>query len=213
MRERKASQPTRSKAEKLSDYEFLTPLFLRGKRFSEMVTELQEVRDYHVSYNMVWGDMNQIFKVWKAERLKLFPNALEIQLKKLEKMETICWEQFEKSKTAKTRTVQKEKSNVLKKDKTKGKEIVIDITQRQQEKHVTESVGDGAWLDKIFRCWEMKADLMNLKDMGSSSGSDNEPQVAELIFVTRSRKNDPEYTEAIEVKDDNEDITQKLLQS
>lgn len=210
MKQKNGAGFQRKADQRLIDCDFITPLFLKGQTFVQIALSLQEVRDYPVGYAMVRGDVVRIMKEWKKERANMIPAALELQLRKLERMEAVCWEQYERSKQSKTRTVQKEKSLF---DKKAGK-AMDDLTQRQGEKHVTENIGDGQWLDKIFRCWEMQSELLDLKGMGKPGGGGEVlPAVGELIFVTRSRKNNPQYDDAIEVTDDDIDITQKLLHS
>lgn len=209
MKEKRGGAPQRKAEERLKDYEFIVPLFLKGMRFGEIATLLQEVRDYPVDHQKVRKDMLQVMKGWKEERAKMIPAALEVQLRKLEKMESTCWEQFEKSKLSKVKTVAKERSIY---DKKKS-ERVGDLTNQQAERHVTENIGDGQWLDRVFRCWEMQADLLDLKNMDRGDSGDNSPDVTELIFITRTRKNNNQFTEAIEIRDTDDGITQKLLQS
>ena len=211
MKEKRGGGPIRKVEEKLIDYEFITPLFLKGKRFFEIATELQAVRDYPVNDRMVRHDIQQIMKGWKAERANMIPAAMEIQLRKLERMEATCWEQFEKSKTAKVKTVAKERSIYDKKTKAR----VGDLTNQQAERHVTENIGDGQWLDRVFRCWEMQAELLDLKGMGQggAGGGTDEPAVTELVFITRTRKNNTQFTDAIEIQETDDGINQKLLQS
>lgn len=210
MKDKRGGVPIRKVEERLKDYDFIVPLFLKGRRFGEIATALQEIRKYPVDYKMVYKDMQQIMKGWKEERAKLMPAALEVQLRKLERMEATCWEQFEKSKTAKTKKVQKERSIFDKKTQKR----VGDLTHQQAEMHVTENIGDGQWLDRIFHCWEMQAELTDMKNMyQGGGGGTTEPFVTELVFLTRTRKNNDQYTEAIEVPDDPGTIAQKLIQS
>lgn len=210
MKEKWGGAPIRTKQERLIDYEFIVPLFLKGMRFGEIATQLETVRNYTVNYEMVRNDLKQIMKGWKEERSKLIPAAMEIQLRKLEKMEATCWEQFEKSKTAKVKTVAKERSIYDKKTKAR----VGDLTNQQAERHVTENIGDGQWLDRVFRCWEMQSDLLGLKEMNQGGGGGiEETVVTELVFVTRTRKNNTQFTDAIEVTETDNEIGQKLLQS
>ena len=213
MKEKRGGAPTRSKEEKLIDLEFITPLFLKGLRYTEIAVALQAVREYPVNYKTIIYDVSQLLKIWKAERSKLIPEVLEIQLRKLEKMEVICWEQYEKSKQPKIRTVQKQK-DLHHKAKPNEKKKEDELMQRISEKHTTEMIGDGQWLDRIFRCWEMQAELLDLKSFDKGGPKENQLPILQPIFMTRARKNNPQYEDAIEVTDNNVgDINQKLLQA
>lgn len=208
--EKRTRVATRKKEDRLLDFEFIVPLFLKGQRFGEIAIALQAVRNYPVNIKMIYRDIEQILKGWKEERANLIPAAMEIQLRKLEKMEAVCWEQYEKSKTAKTRNVQKERSVFDK----KANKTLDNLTLRQAEKHVTENIGDGQWLDRIFKCWEMQAELLDLKGNKGGGDDDNDaPAVTELVFITRTRKNNEQFTDAIEIPEEDGSGIQKLIQS
>lgn len=209
MKEKRGGVPSRKVEEKRKDYDFIVPLFLKGKGFAEIAEILKPEREYNVDAQMIRRDIGQVLKQWKEERASLIPAALEIQLRKLEKMEAVCWEQFEKSKQTKTRDVDKQRAIFDKETKKQ----VGDMLLREKQKHTTVSIGDGQWLDKIFKCWEMQADLLQLKNFVQPSNDDDNPAVGELVFMTRSRKNNSQFTDAIEVQDEDSNGIQKLLQS
>lgn len=213
MEEKRGGEPKRTAQEIFEDRNFIVPLFLQGVKFGDITAKLQELRTYPVDYKSVYRDMQQVIKGWKAERAKLMPAAFELQMRKLEKMEATCWEQFEKSKQAKTRTVQKERSVF---DKKQNKTL-DNLTFRQGEKHITETIGDGQWMDRIIRIWEMQAELLDLKNLANPAGGGDAgvtPVMTEVVFITRTRKANSQFTEAIEIKGPEEDgITQKLIQS
>lgn len=208
MRKKNEGKPTRNAEDKLKDLDFIVPLFLKGMRFGEIAETLQAEREYKVDYKVVYRDIGHLLKIWKEERAKLIPAALEIQLRKLERMEAVCWEQFEKSKQAKTKDIDKQRAIFDKKTKKQ----VGDMVFREGQKHTTVSIGDGSWLDKIFKCWEMQADLLQLKNVPPPANDDVAP-IGELVFLTVSRKQRKEYTEAIEVPEEDGNNIQKLIQS
>lgn len=200
----------RTKPQRLEDLNLVMPLFLKGKSFSEIATIMKPGRDYRVTYESVYADIQFVLKQWRKERTAMIDHQMDVDLKKIDHLEAVYWSSWEKSCQNKVKTVQKEKS-IFDKKKQKTAE---DFTNRQSEKHVTEFVGDKQWLDGVQWCIQQRAALLQYKKAappGSEEGG-NIHEVRDVIFVTRTRRNNDQFTEAIEVGESGEDL-QKLIQS
>lgn len=207
--EKKIRLPKRSKGQRLDDLRFVMPLFLQGKGFSEIAIQMKPGREYRVDYYTVYEDVQTVLSEWRKERIAMVDSQMEIDLKKIDHLECIYWESWEKSKAAKVKTVQKERSIF---DKKQNKKF-DDLTNRQSEKHVTEYVGDKQWLDGVQWCIQQRASLLQYKKVTPPGAEEVNPVAREVVFITRSRKNNDQFTEAIEVPDESGDGIQKLIQS
>lgn len=208
MEKKRGVVPKRKKQEITVDYNFIMPLFLKGKGFAEIANILAPLREYRVDLKTVWADVQNVLKKWQSERTEMIDHQMEIDLRKIDNLEAVYWESWEKSKQAKVKTVQKERSLFDK----KKKKTLDDFTNRQSEKHVTEYVGDKQWLDGVQWCIQQRAALLQYKKVPAPGSEDVAPVVGEVVFLTRSRKNNDQFTEAIEIPDTDAGL-QKLIQS
>lgn len=193
------------------DLDFIAPLFLKEIRHGEIATQLQALREYRVTTESVYHDIRKLLVIWKDDRANLITSVLEIHLRKLENMERIAWEQFEKSKQSKIKTVQKERSVF---DKKKNKAL-DNLTNRQHERHVIEGIGDVQWFDRAMQCVKMQAEILGFKNIAVTIPTEAVAPIGDLVFLTRTRKKNSQFTEAVEVPEEDQDGTgiQKLLQS
>lgn len=206
MDQKRGGVPKRKKAQILEDYKFIIPLFLKGKGVTEIAGLLGKEREYRVAPQTVWGDINQILKEWQKERMDMIDSQMMIDLKKIDQLEVTYWESWEESKKSKVKTVQKERSIYDKKKKAR----VGDLTNQQAEKHTTEFVGDKKWLEGVQWCIMQRAELLRYKHVQSAGAEDAIPAARDVVFVTRTRKND-HIQEAIEITGTPDDGLPKLL--
>lgn len=209
MEEKRGGVPKRKVGEKEADINFIIPLFLKGKGLAEIVGKLQALREYPVTYASVYRDIGKELKRWQKERTDMIDVQMDVDLKKIDRLEATYWDAWEQSCKAKVKTIAKERSIYDK----KKKERIGDLTAQEAQKHVTETVGDKKWLEGVQWCIEQRAKLLQYSKNTPQAPIDDAAVVGELVFVTRSRKNNVEYTDAIEVKETDGDIGQKLLQS
>lgn len=209
MGKKRGGEPKRNREERQQDLNFIMPLFLKGVGFVDIAKNLNAVREYKVRHEVIVKDVQYVLKQWRKERINMVDSQMEIDLKKIDHLESVYWESWGKSKAAKIKTVQKERSLFDKKQK----KTVDDYTNRQSEKHVTEYVGDKQWLDGVQWCIQQRAALLQYKKITPPGAEEVIPTARDVIFITRSRKNNDQFTDAVEVSDDTagNDI-QKLIQ-
>lgn len=215
MEEKRGGAPTRSKAQREQDLNFIAPLLIDGLPYYKIAEKLTEIRDYPVSGYMVYTDVKKLMDHWKKERLSLVDKYKFLMIERAEKMWAIACENWEKSKSGKIRTVQKQKKYKGTPKTIKGKKAEDDTILQESQRIHDESIGDPAWYGAMMSAWKLLYDCLDLKKAGRGidSTEDNEPIPAarDVVFVTKTRRN-AEYADAVEVNDD-QDINTKLLQS
>lgn len=198
MEPKRGGGPKRKKEQIPVDQNFIMPLFLKGKGFNDIAAILAPLREYRVDYQTVYTDVQKVLKQWQEERMSMIDQQMNIDLKKIDQLEAVYWESWEKSKQAKVKTVQKEKSVFDKKNQKR----LGDLTAQEAQRHVTEYVGDKQWLDGVQWCIMQRAELLRYKHVKPAGVDDVIPVAFDVVFTTRSRKND-HIQEAIEIHENN----------
>ena len=70
----------------------------KGKTYREIAKELSEKNGYSISYVQIWHDINDALIAWKRENLENIDAYIARDLARLEQIEAIVLQNFEKSK-------------------------------------------------------------------------------------------------------------------
>ena len=70
----------------------------KGKTYREIAKELSEKNGYNISYVQIWHDINDALIAWKRENLENIDAYIARDLARLEQIEAIVLQNFEKSK-------------------------------------------------------------------------------------------------------------------
>lgn len=138
-----------------ADKRFCADLFVKGYSYRQIAERLNEYNrenglTYEVSYKTVFTDINQVLAEWKKERFECIDNYIQLELRKLDKIETELWQAWENSKGSKRKT------------KIKGGNIKDGITQGGElaERTLETTDGDPRYLDLLLKVQERRAKLL-----------------------------------------------------
>ena len=70
----------------------------KGKTYREIAKELSEKNGYNISYVQIWHDINDALIAWKRENMENIDAYIARDLARLEQIEAIVLQNFEKSK-------------------------------------------------------------------------------------------------------------------
>ena len=70
----------------------------KGKTYREIAKELSEKNGYSISYVQIWHDINDALIAWKRENMENIDAYIARDLARLEQIEAIVLQNFEKSK-------------------------------------------------------------------------------------------------------------------
>lgn len=151
----KRSAGKRTVEQREADKVFCTDLFVKGYAYREIATKLNEHNrqkglTYELSYKTIFMDINQVLIEWKKERFREVDNYIQVELRKLDKMEVELWEAWEKSKSGKRKT--KIAGGKIEDGQIKGG----DLDSRQLE----DTNGDPRYLDLLLKVQERRAKLL-----------------------------------------------------
>lgn len=146
----------RRKEQKERDRAFIATLFVKNYSLLEMAERLHQYTteagdDYKLTPQQIWYDCKQILIEWKKTRLKDIDDYIDIELKKLDRIENELWLAWEKSKTGKYRK------------KIKGGELSADgqvSGGKLKEQVLEETSGNSKYLDLILDVMERRAKLL-----------------------------------------------------
>lgn len=150
----------------------ITDLFVKNTPLREITIKVNERSreqgfGYEISLEQVFYDVKKILAEWKKDRHEMIDNMVEIELAKLDKIETECWVAFEGSKNGKLKT--RIEGGIVLPDGSISKGNVIDRT-------IETSVGDVRFLDRIQACIEKRIEILGLskpKKIQLSNDPDN----------------------------------------
>lgn len=138
-----------------ADKRFCAELFVKGYAYRVIADRLNEFNhdnglEYSVTYKTVYMDIQQVLIDWKKERFKDIDNYMQLELKKLDKIEVELWQAWENSKGSKRKT------------KIKGGEINNQIASGGElaERTLETTDGDPRYLDLLLKVQERRAKLL-----------------------------------------------------
>lgn len=138
-----------------ADKRFCADLFVKGYTYRDIADRLNEYNrenglTYEVTYKTVFYDINQVLVEWKKERFDKIDNYIQLELRKLDKMEVELWSAWESSKGSKRKT--KIKGGTINNGATTGGELA--------ERTLETINGDPRYLDLLLKVQERRAKLL-----------------------------------------------------
>jgi len=147
----------RSDYQKESDRVFIANLLVKCFVIREIARQLNEKnkiegRGYTLSFQQVHSDIKLIYAEWKEQKMEFIDSKMEHETAKLDKIESECWEAWERSKEGKRKTV------------IEGGEIVAGQMSggSLKEREIETTFGDTKFLDIIQKCMDRRAALLGL---------------------------------------------------
>lgn len=176
--------PKRSKSQLEEDRRFISEKFVQSytlKEITSMLNDRNRDKKYTLTFQQVHYDIKLILQGWYEERTDLIDNYIELEIKKLNKIEQECWEAWEASKVSKS--------------KSKINDAVIDQQGnirggRVSERQIEESHGDPRYLDMIQTCIDKRLKLLGLYKQTIRVEGD-------IDFTTASKMSDEELDDEI----------------
>lgn len=138
-----------------ADKRFCADLFVKGYAYRVIADRLNEYNhenglEYSVTYKTVFMDIQQVLSEWKKERFKDIDNYMQLELKKLDKMEIELWDAWEKSKSAKRKT--KIIGGSISDNSISGGTL--------DSRQIEDNNGDPRYLDLLLKVQERRAKLL-----------------------------------------------------
>lgn len=138
-----------------ADKRFCADLFVKGYAYRVIADRLNEYNhenglEYSVTYKTVFMDIQQVLAEWKKERFKDIDNYMQLELKKLDKMEIELWDAWEKSKSAKRKT--KIIGGSISDNSISGGTL--------DSRQIEDNNGDPRYLDLLLKVQERRAKLL-----------------------------------------------------
>lgn len=138
-----------------ADKRFCAELFVKGYTYRQMADKLNEYNhenglEYTLTYKSVFMDIQQVLAEWKKERFKDIDNYMQLELKKLDKIEVELWQSWENSKGGKRKT--KIKNGTINNGIATGGELA--------ERTLETTDGDPRYLDLLLKVQERRAKLL-----------------------------------------------------
>lgn len=187
----------RTKEQIAADKNFIVPLFWQGKSYREItdILNAQPERGYTSSAMQVYKDMQAVVVEWEHEMKGMITRQLIIEIKKLDRLEKMYLEGYERSLHEQTKKKRRRGGVLTATGTMPNPNFAIEQTESAS------SVGDPRWLDGAAEVMRQRRELMNLKNAALP-----EPhkvaapgvEVTEIIFSVRKPK--AHYEDAVEVE-------------
>ena len=145
----------RTSVQREADIHFCIQLYLKGYTIRDIHERLmrnlsERGMGYEISCQQVFNDIKAEMIEWKKENMMLVNEYIELEVRKLDKMEIELWEAWERSKSGK------------RKSEIKGGNIYNGNVSGGQISKRTLETGDGdpRYLDMILKLFDRKAKLL-----------------------------------------------------
>lgn len=138
-----------------ADKAFCANLFVKGYTYRQIADKLNEANrenglEYTVTFKTVFNDINAVLAEWKKQQFSDISNYMQLELKKLDKIEVELWTAWEKSKEPKRKT-KIEGGNISNGQVSGG---ILDSRQ------IEDKNGDPRYLDLLLKVQERRAKLL-----------------------------------------------------
>lgn len=145
----------RTVEQKEVDKTFCVNLFVKGYTYRQIADRLNTANkekglEYTLTFKTVFNDINEVLAEWKKERFSDIESYIQLELKKLDKMEVELWEAWEKSKKEKRKTTIN--GGVIDDNRIRGG--VLDKRQ------IEDNNGNPRYLDLLLKVQERRAKLL-----------------------------------------------------
>ena len=145
----------RTSVQREADIHFCIQLYLKGYTIRDIHERLmrnlsERGMDYEISCQQVFNDIKAEMIEWKKENMMLVNEYIELEVRKLDKMEIELWEAWERSKSG------KRKSEIKGGNINNGNVSGGTLSKRTLET----GDGDPRYLDMILKLYDRKAKLL-----------------------------------------------------
>lgn len=145
----------RTSAQRQADTHFCMQLYLKGYPIREIHSQLMDWLSergmiYKISCQQVFNDIKAEMIEWKKENMMVVNEYIQLEVRKLDKMEVELWQAWERSKES------KRKSEIVGGDIINGNVTGGTLSKRTLEN----KNGDPRYLDMILKLYERKAKLL-----------------------------------------------------
>ena len=152
---RKVRGGKRTSLQREVDTNFCIDLYIKGYAIREIHSKLlsnleERGMEYRVTFQQVFNDIKSAMVDWKKENTEMIDKYVDLELRKLDKMEVELWDSWERSKNGKRKT------------EIEGGELNRGNVSGGRLKKRTLETGDGdpRYLDLLLKIQERRAKLL-----------------------------------------------------
>ena len=137
------------------DTNFCIDLYVRGYAIREIHNRLlanlrERCMDYEVTFQQVFNDIKSEMIDWKKENVEMIDKYVDLELRKLDKLEVELWDSWERSKNGKRKT--EIEGGTLNEGNVRGGVL--------RKRTLETGDGDPRYLDLILKIQERRAKLL-----------------------------------------------------
>lgn len=149
-------QGHRTELDREQDVWYAVAELAKGKSYREIATALSEKKGYHIAFQQVYKDVQEVLVEWKRQNMENIDAYIAKDLARLEEIERIVLQNFEKSKLPRPN----EYASLMKRGYT-----AEEIDQMYEERGGM--AGDPRYLETLLHLQRQRMDLL-----GISKGND-----------------------------------------
>lgn len=144
-------QGHRTELDREQDVWFAVAELAKGKSYREIASELTERKGYHIAFQQVYKDVQEVLVEWKRENMANIDAYIAKDLARLEEIERIVLQNFEKSKLPRPN----EYASLMKRGYT-----AEEIDQMYEERGGM--AGDPRYLETLLHLQRQRMDLLGI---------------------------------------------------
>ena len=148
--------PKRNETEIKRDRALITELYVKGWSFRKIAAHINSIREYSLSSQMIFYDMEQVRKEWRDRRDAAIDDHIAQELAKLDAVEYEAWEAWERSQKD-AETIMKKTSYADENLSDDAKVFPLEIVHKRAGR-----IGDPRYLAIIKDCTVERRRLMGL---------------------------------------------------
>lgn len=198
----------RTKEQRENDFNFITPLLLKGMNYRQIAKELAANRDYQITLVSVANDAKALCGQWHKEAMATLAKGKARELAKIDNLEQTYWAAWERSLQPQRKKTVKRGGDMTANPET-GERRLLNPDYVREEEAIVQRVGDPRWLAGVERCIAARVKLLNLdKQAGALPGEGGDvseytaPEVRDITFTVRPRRDTEAHEEAHEIDED-----------
>jgi hypothetical protein len=169
----------RTKIQRESDLPLIAEMYKEGK------LQVQIGQAFGISQGQVSYDIAEILRRWRADSAGFVTEAVEQELRKINSLEIVAWQEWDKSLADAITTTVETKTVTLKDVDPDGNLIGLPAIETKTTRRVTKQTGNTAYTDTVRWCIDRRCKLLGLDAPTKQevSGANGSPLLVKIEYT------------------------------
>ena len=159
--------------------------YIKAYGFRMIAEKVKEIHGVDMSHTMARNHVLKLREEWKRERIHNMDEAKNVELQRIDRLETTYWEAWERSIEKLKKTKDKQRATPR---RTDGGGTEMSVLTADKEVMTEERLGDPRYLEGVRWCIQKRCEIMGLDAPMSANINHSGTIVNRTTFKTKVRR-------------------------